>query len=70
MYICPTCNRIFYDEESVAKHSLKCWKEHNPNHKSTPAPHSEDRIERKVNNDIINFFASLQKGIDDVGSNA
>ena len=70
MYICPTCNQIFENEEDIGKHFLRCWQQHNPNHKSSSAPHSEDIIERKVNNDIINFFASLQKGIDDVGSNA
>lgn len=62
MYICPTCNRIFENEEAITKHSLKCWKEHNPNYKSIPAPHSEDIVTRNVNNDIINFFVSLQKG--------
>lgn len=70
MYICPVCNKSFVDEEAITKHSLKCWKEHNPNHKSTPAPHSEDRIQRKVNDDIIDFFTSLQKGTHNVGSNA
>ena len=61
MYICPTCNKIFTDEKSITNHSLKCWKEHNPNHKSIPAPHSEDIVIRHVNDDIMNFFASFQK---------
>ena len=34
MYICPTCQKQFDNSEDVAKHSLKCWREHNPNHKS------------------------------------
>ena len=61
MYICPTCNRKFKTEEAIAKHSLRCWKEHNPNHRSKEAPHSENITERKINSDIINFFASLQE---------
>jgi hypothetical protein len=61
MYICPTCNRQFNTPEAVAKHSLGCWKEHNPNHISKPALHSEDITERKINNDIMSFFNSLQK---------
>jgi len=61
MYICPICNRQFDNSEQIAKHSLPCWKEHNPNHQSKPAPRSEDIVERKVNDDVLNFFASLQK---------
>lgn len=56
MYICPTCNKQFNNADDIAKHSLKCWKEHNPNHKSKSAPHSEDIIEHKMNDDIFKFF--------------
>ena len=70
MYICPTCGEKFVDKEKIAKHSLRCWKEHNPNHVSTPAPRSEDVVTREVNSEIIDFFASLQKGKINVGSNA
>ena len=60
MYICPICNRQFDNPEQIAKHSLPCWKEHNPNHKSTPAPRSEDRTEREVSDAALNFFTSLK----------
>lgn len=56
MYICPTCNKQFSTEEDITKHSLKCWREHNPNHRSKEAPHSEDIVERKMNDDIFKFF--------------
>lgn len=62
MYICPFCNKQFNKDVDVAKHSLKCWRELNPNHKSKDAPRSEDIVTRKDNNDILNFFATLQKG--------
>ena len=61
MYICPVCNNLFDTEEDVSKHSLKCWRAKNPNHKSKPAPHSEDKIEREVTNEVLDFFASFQK---------
>lgn len=60
VYICPTCQKIFDTEEAITKHSLKCWKEYNPNHKSKSAPHSEDIVKRIVDNDITNFFKGLQ----------
>lgn len=56
MYICPTCHKEFNTEEDITKHSLRCWREHNPNHKSKSAPRSEDIIERKMNNELFNFF--------------
>lgn len=62
MYSCPICNRIFETKDEVAKHSLKCWKEQHPYHKSKPAPRSADIVEREINDDVLNFFASLQKG--------
>lgn len=62
MYICLTCNKKFETDGEVAKHSLKCWKEKNPNHKSASTPRGIDTTERIVNEDVINFFASFQKG--------
>ena len=62
MYICPVCNRQFDSKEQIAKHSLPCWREHNPNHVSKPAPRSEDITERKVSDAALNFFAFLQRG--------
>ena len=61
MYICPICNKSFENEEAIAKHSLKCWREKNPYHKSKPAPRSESITERKVNEEILDFFSSFQK---------
>ena len=66
MYICPTCNKQFDTEELITKHSLKCWREHNPNHKSKSAPHSEDIVHREINDDVLNFF----KGINNARGNA
>ena len=56
MYICPTCKQYFETEEQITSHSLKCWREHHPNHKSKPAPQHEDRIYYAMNEDIANFF--------------
>lgn len=61
MYICPICNRSFETEEQVTKHSLPCWREKNPNHKSNPAPCSGNIHQRQMNNDISNFFASFER---------
>ena len=61
MYICPICNKEFEKEESITKHSLQCWRKHNPGHKSKPAP--RDTITRQeMNEDVVNFFASFKKG--------
>lgn len=60
MYVCPICNRNFQDKEAVARHSLQCWRENNPNIKSTPAPRSPDKEERTINDDVLNFFASFK----------
>lgn len=58
-YICPVCNeKYFSTEDAMRKHLLFCWKEHNPCHKSTPAPRKE-KVVREVNDDIINFFSSF-----------
>ena len=60
MYICPVCKRSFDKKDRITRHFLLCWKEHNPNHKSKLAPHSEDIVEREVSDAALNFFASLQ----------
>lgn len=62
MYICPTCQKEFSTENEVSKHFLNCWKEKNPNHKSNPAPRSEDVVVRQLDNDIADFFSSFQEG--------
>jgi hypothetical protein len=56
MYICPTCNKPFGEENNLVKHMLKCWKEKNPSVKSKSAPRSEDVNTRKINDDVMNFF--------------
>lgn len=60
-YICPICNKEFLKEEEISKHFLKCWKNSNPHHKSKDAPHSEDIITSEMNNDMADFFASLER---------
>lgn len=62
MYLCSICKKEFETKELIAKHSLKCWREHNPYHKSKPAPHTTDINERRINDEVSNFFANLQKG--------
>lgn len=61
MWICPTCNRKFEIELEITKHSLGCWKKHNPNHKSKPAPRSENITTREVKSDIMDFLSNLKK---------
>ena len=61
IYICPTCGKELGNEEEVATHFLKCWKEQNPHHKSKPAPRSEDIVTTEVNEDIMEFFTTLQE---------
>ena len=61
IYICPTCGKELNNEEEIATHFLKCWKEQNPHHKSKPAPRSEDIVTTKVNEDIMKFFTTLQE---------
>ena len=63
MYICPICNSGFQTEDLITKHSLKCWREHNPRHKSAPAPCKGNIEERQMNEDVQNFFASFRKDI-------
>ena len=60
MYICPICNKGFQSKEFITTHSLQCWREHNPNHKSKPAP-CKVMTEREVSEDVTNFFASFGK---------
>jgi hypothetical protein len=62
VYICPTCGRECDTEEEVSKHFLKCWKDNNPHHISKSAPRSEDINMREANQDILDFFASLEGG--------
>ena len=61
MYVCPTCNNLFKNEESITKHFLKCWRIHNPECKSQPAPCKGNITKREVNEDVANFFASFRK---------
>ena len=61
MYLCPICKRQFETEDMMTKHSLKCWKEHNPNHKSKPAPRSENIEQITISESVQNFFASFNK---------
>lgn len=58
MYICPICNKQFKTEEQITKHSLPCWKEHNPNHKSKSAPRNES-VKYDISNSVLEFFASF-----------
>lgn len=60
MYFCPTCGKQFDTVDTLVAHYVKCWKEQNPNHKSKPAPRSEDINTVEVSNDILNFFSSFQ----------
>lgn len=60
MYICPTCNKRFKEEEKLTKHFLICWKEKNPYHISKEAPKSENIEIRIINSDMENFFNSLK----------
>lgn len=60
MYICPTCNRGFKNEESVQKHFLSCWKEQHPGHKSKPAPRSEDIETKQIDSGVLDFFSGLK----------
>lgn len=61
MFICPICKYSFDTEDSIVKHSLKCWKNHNSNHIAMPASQGEDIVIREVNDDISNFFAMLKR---------
>ena len=60
MYICPVCDKGFKDADAVAKHSLSCWRAHNPNHKSKLAPCKGNTTERQINEDISDFFTRFE----------
>ena len=60
MYICPTCEKQFNTEEILTKHFLKCWKDRNPNHRSKPAPRSEDINTKEITSEISDFFNSFK----------
>lgn len=61
MYICPTCKKSFDTEEKIQKHFLICWKEQHPYHKSKPAPHSPDIVEKQIDDNVLNFFQNLKE---------
>lgn len=61
MFICPICGKEFTIDKDVAKHSLKCWKEKNPNHRSKDAPRSADINTREVNSDIETFLSGFRR---------
>ena len=61
MYICPTCNKGFKLEKDAVKHLLACWKEKNPHNESKPAQYSMIIVDRKVSNDVSDFFSSFRK---------
>ena len=60
MYICPTCGNTFTTEEMITRHFLKCWRAHNPNHTSKPAPCKGNTTQREMNDDVANFFTQLK----------
>lgn len=61
MYICPTCQKSFESEEIIQKHFLNCWKEQHPYHQSNPAPHSEDIVNKQIDDGVLDFFENLRK---------
>ena len=56
VYICPICNKSFKEQEIITKHSLQCWREHNPNHQPKPAPCKGNITKQEINKDVLNFF--------------
>lgn len=62
MYICQICGKHYDDKDlhSFVLHHNKCWKEHNPNHKSGSAPRSEDINTNETNEEVANFFNSFK----------
>lgn len=61
MYICPICGKEIEAEDRMAKHLTSCWREEHPNHVSKPAPKGENKTERIISNDIMNFFNSFKR---------
>ena len=61
MFICPICTKAFDTEEGIQQHFLICWKEHHSVHQSKSAHRSANVVTRNINNDIANFFNSLQE---------
>lgn len=64
MFICPTCDKKYATEKEIKKHSMICWKKANPHHKPKTASQGETIVIKEINNDILNFFSSFKKGID------
>ena len=62
MFICPTCQAEYNNEDLMRLHFLSCWKEKHPYHKSKSAPHSDDIVTKEVSNDIMDFFKGLNNG--------
>lgn len=62
MYRCPLCNKAFPDEDTIVKHSMKCWREQYPNHKSKPAPCKGNTTVREIDPQIEEFFAAFGRG--------
>lgn len=61
MYICPICHKGFKEEEAITKHSLQCWRSHNPNHQSKAAPYKGNITNHEFNDDVLTFFAAFRK---------
>ena len=61
MYLCPTCQKKFSEENKLIRHLAYCWREQHPNHVSKSAPRGEDKEIRQVNDDIMNFFNSFKE---------
>lgn len=62
MYICPTCNKEFKEENMIQQHFLSCWKEQHPYHKSKPAPRGKDINISKGSENILNFLKEVEYG--------
>ena len=61
-YICPTCLKKFTTESDIKKHSLTCWKELHPNHIVKHASQGKTKNTKEINDDILSFFNSFNKG--------
>lgn len=56
MFICPTCSQGYENEAKFVKHYLFCWKKHNPQQKSKPAPRSATIETKTINEELQTFF--------------